>query len=225
MIKTSSCDRTFNTSEYMTFQISYDAYIDICVDSRCSSPPTWAVHLGFREQKGHLIKTNAFEIAFKVFRKFYRLTEKVELGPNIYESNKSHVGISPNDIRMYFVIASKFDGGFPEPSVSNFRVNNQTFFSSRLHYSQLPRFTVGDGMYVDRNVYCSSLPSILWNVPLLAIQTDNRDADTERAGLIQVRQNYNYIYFAFSLSLYLSVYLNIYINIILFPICQYILFT
>ena len=72
---------------------------------------------------------------------------------------------------MYFVVVSKFSGRQAEPSISNMLVSNCSFFTTRMPYQQLPWFTIGDSLYVDRAVALKSLPLELQGIPILAIQT------------------------------------------------------
>ena len=54
-------DSTYNSRDaknQIAFQLSHDAYVDLCIDSRVPLPPPWAMRLGFRRQQGQKILTN-----------------------------------------------------------------------------------------------------------------------------------------------------------------------
>ena len=180
IIRTHENDSNLTCPEFITFQISHDSYVDLCIDSRSSHPPVWAERLGFRKQQGQKILTNKSNISFNVFRKFYKSLDTVSLGGN------NHDSLPSLHDTMYFIIASKFSGSYIEPSIRNFKVKNQTgLFSSRILYQQLPWFTVGDRIYLDRDIKCFSIPARLKSSSILAIQTSDADADLDVDGLIQ----------------------------------------
>ena len=92
VIKTLSADRALelrkDSPNYLSFQVSYDAYVYVCVDSRLSRPPQWAIFLGFRLQENQLVLTNDPTVSFSVYRRLYREAETVHLGDNICHASR-----------------------------------------------------------------------------------------------------------------------------------------
>lgn len=180
IIKTAIKDASLSEQEVISFCISHDAYVDICVDSRYTSPPTWVTRLGFRRQERNKVLTNHPLLTFSVFRKFYKSSEIVKLGGNSHGRDNRVVYTS------YFVVVSKYKGPHGEPSVCRFCVSNQNgFFSRSEQYQLMPWFSVGDKLYVDRDITCFSLPSTLKSISILAIQTCNDDVDLHNEEILE----------------------------------------
>ena len=182
ILRTATEDALSDLQAHVGFQLSHDAYVDLCIDSRCPIAPPWAIRLGFRKMQGQKIHTNHTPLSYNIYRKFYPSFELVILGGNCAESDKNLQG------GMYFVVASKFPWAELEPSISNMIVRNQDspFVYSRRYYHQLPWFSVGDRIYVDRDIRCFSLPAPLRSASsLLAIQTSCADSDVGNAAMLE----------------------------------------
>jgi len=180
IIRTALRDASSKELEILSFRLSHDAYVDICIDSRYSNPPPWASRLGFRKQQGQKVLTNYTPLTFNIYRKFYKSVEVVKLGGNSAECDFR------TDCTSYFVIVSKFKGSHGEPSIFRLQVNNQSsLFSRSRQYQLLPMFSVGDKLYVDCDILCFSLPSTLKAMPILAIQTCNEDAELHNEGILE----------------------------------------
>ena len=176
-IQTADADKYFDSKKanFINFRVSKDAFVYIGVDARNSKAMPWMYMVGFRST-GEAIRSSDFDCSYQVYKKFYRAHTVVRLG-----GCKIGFG-SPS--RMYIVVVTEVPVGHIEPTVDrtslfdcHYYSNFSSFMSPKSNSwgRQLPKFSIGDSVFTDIDIFLNDWHPIFKNLKVLLLQTRNSD--------------------------------------------------
>jgi hypothetical protein len=188
-VQTPNRDRDSNpqNENLFSFKVSTNCFVSVCVDARCREVPNWMRKYGFLSCGERVRSTNPRTV-YQVYQKFYRSHDCVRLGGNGMRIAADIKG-SESTIDMYLIFISQCPLYYVEPTLAAITLHESVWTNllKPLHFSLRPRFKVGDAIFLDRDdISLTSLPPILSNISLLAIQTCSSDANLNYQQFIEL---------------------------------------
>lgn len=188
-LQTPNKDRLIDPSNEncLSFKVSSNCFVFICVDARCRMVPSWMRKYGF-SSLGERIHTTNPHTVYQAYRKFYRAHDCIRLGGNgvkIASDSRS----SGHMIDMYLVFINESPPSYSEPTIVSiaFHPSIWKLFSSSPRFALKPNIKMGDHIFLDRDdISITSLPPMLTRLSILGIQTYAEDKNLGYQNFIEL---------------------------------------
>lgn len=173
-LQTPNADRTLDPfkENCLSFKISSNCFVSICVDTRCRTIPPWMKTYGF-SSTGERIHTTNPNTVYQVYRRFFRGHDCIKLGGNGVKIADDSRCLDQT-IDMYLIFITECPSYYCEPTIASISLHDSVWrpFFSESRFALKPNIKIGDNLYLDReDISMTLLPSILSKIPLLGIQT------------------------------------------------------
>lgn len=188
-----------DTEGLLSFRLSADSFVYVCVDSRCKKPPKWMIESGFECATNERIRTSCVDTVYQVYRKFYKgVGSTVYLGANNMIGGQNTVQAG-STVNMYLVFCVKADDMYHEPTLDCVHVDKEHQVSTKklIQFEIKSHFRKGDTVYCknsndDHILSIVKLPELLiYNISAItSIKLRNCDCTLITDKFISFQVNY-----------------------------------